>query len=72
MRFGEDLLEEISRRTDLVQLIGRRVKLQRKGRVFSGVSAHFTRKNRRHSKSIMKGGVITASAAARGATLSSG
>ena len=37
MRFGEDLLEEISRRTDLVQLIGRRVKLQRKGRVFWGL-----------------------------------
>ncbi len=37
MRFGEDLLEEISRRTDLVQLVGRRVKLQRKGRVFWGL-----------------------------------
>jgi DNA primase len=37
MRFGEDLLEEISRRTDLVRLIGRRVKLQRKGRVFWGL-----------------------------------
>jgi DNA primase len=37
MRFGEDLLEEISQRTDLVQLIGRRVKLQRKGRVFWGL-----------------------------------
>ncbi len=37
MRFGEDLLEEISRRTDLVQLVGRRVRLQRKGRVFWGL-----------------------------------
>src|SRR5438105_5599029 len=37
MRFGEDLLDEISRRTDLVRLVGRRVKLQRKGRVFWGL-----------------------------------
>src|SRR4051812_16276652 len=37
MRFGEGLLEEISRRTDLVQLVGRRVKLERKGRVFWGL-----------------------------------
>ncbi|HEX4636243.1 MAG TPA: DNA primase, partial [Rhizomicrobium sp.] len=32
MRYGEGLLEEIRRRTDLVQLVGRRVKLVRKGR----------------------------------------
>ena len=32
MRYGEGLLEEIRRRTDLVQLVGRRVKLTRKGR----------------------------------------
>src|ERR1700753_864389 len=32
MRYGEGLLEEIRRRTDLVQLVGRRVKLIRKGR----------------------------------------
>ena len=35
---GEDfegLLEEILRRTDLVKLVGRRVKLARKGRVFA-------------------------------------
>ena len=37
MRYGEGLLEEISRRTDLVQLVGRRVKLERKGRVFWGL-----------------------------------
>ena len=37
MRYGEGLLEEILRRTDLVQLVGRRVKLTRKGRVFWGV-----------------------------------
>ena len=29
MRYGEGLLEEIRRRTDLVQLVGRRVKLVR-------------------------------------------
>src|SRR6201989_1076667 len=32
MRYGEGLLEEIRRRADLVQLVGRRVKLIRKGR----------------------------------------
>ena len=37
MRYGEGLLEEILRRTDLVQLVGRRVKLNRKGRVFWGL-----------------------------------
>jgi len=37
MRYGEGLLDEIARRTDLVQLVGRRVKLQRKGRVFWGL-----------------------------------
>src|ERR1700690_2136264 len=31
MRYGEGLLEEIRRRTDLVQLVGRRVKLVRRG-----------------------------------------
>jgi DNA primase len=36
MRYGEGLLEEILRRTDLVQLVGKRVKLERKGRVFWG------------------------------------
>ena len=36
MRYGQGLLEEILRRTDLVQLVGRRVKLSRKGRVFWG------------------------------------
>src|SRR5262245_57326132 len=36
MRYGEGLLEEILRRTDLVKLVGRRVKLTRKGRVFWG------------------------------------
>ncbi len=37
MRYGEGLLEEILRRTDLVQLVGRRVKLERRGRVFWGL-----------------------------------
>ena len=37
MRFGDGLLEEIRRRTDLVQLVGRRVKLTRKGNSFWGV-----------------------------------
>jgi DNA primase len=37
MRYGEGLLEEILRRTDLVQLVGRRIKLDRKGRVFWGL-----------------------------------
>src|SRR6185312_9807977 len=36
MRYGEGLLEEIRRRTDLVALVGRRVKLARKGRVMWG------------------------------------
>jgi DNA primase len=36
MRYGDGLLEEIRRRTDLVQLVGRRVKLVRKGRVMWG------------------------------------
>lgn len=35
-RFSPNLLEEILRRTDLVQLVGRRVKLVRKGRVMWG------------------------------------
>ena len=37
MRYGEGLRDEILRRTDLVQLVGRRVKLTRKGRVFWGI-----------------------------------
>ncbi|MGH6878298.1 MAG: DNA primase [Rhizomicrobium sp.] len=37
MRYGEGLLEEILRRTDLVQLVGRRVKLGRRGRAFWGL-----------------------------------
>ena len=36
MRYSQGLLEEILRRTDIVQLVGRRVKLQRRGRVFWG------------------------------------
>ncbi|HEY2011040.1 MAG TPA: DNA primase [Rhizomicrobium sp.] len=36
MRYGEGLLEEIRRRTDLVALVGRRIKLVRKGRVMWG------------------------------------
>ncbi|OJU57440.1 MAG: DNA primase, partial [Alphaproteobacteria bacterium 62-8] len=36
MRYGPGLLEEILRRTDIVQLVGRRVKLTRKGRVLWG------------------------------------
>ena len=37
MRYGSGLLEEILRRTDLVQLVGRRVKLERRGRIFWGL-----------------------------------
>jgi DNA primase len=37
MRYGEGLLDEILRRTDIVQLVGRRVKLMRKGRTFWGL-----------------------------------
>jgi DNA primase len=37
MRYGPNLLEEVLRRTDLVQLVGRRVKLARKGRVMWGL-----------------------------------
>jgi DNA primase len=36
MRYGEGLLDEIRQRTDLVALVGRRVKLTRKGRVMWG------------------------------------
>lgn len=36
MRYGPQLLDEVLRRTDLVQLVGRRVKLTRKGRVLWG------------------------------------
>lgn len=36
MRYGQGLLEEILQRTDIVQLVGRRVKLQRRGRAFWG------------------------------------
>jgi DNA primase len=37
MRYGDGLLEEILRRTDLVQLVGRRLKLERRGRIFWGL-----------------------------------
>jgi DNA primase len=37
MRFSEGLREEILRRIDLVRLVGRRVKLDRKGRVYWGL-----------------------------------
>jgi DNA primase len=36
MRYGEGLLDEIRQRTDLVALVGRRVKLTRKGRTMWG------------------------------------
>ena len=36
MRFSDNLLEEVLRRTDIVQLVGRRVKLVRKGRALWG------------------------------------
>jgi DNA primase len=36
MRYGPHLLEEVLRRTDIVQLVGRRVKLTRKGQAFWG------------------------------------
>jgi DNA primase len=37
MRYGEGLLAEIQRRTDIVQLVGRRVKLVRRGHTFWGL-----------------------------------
>jgi DNA primase len=37
MRYGESTLEEILRRTDLVRLVSRRVKLGRRGRLFWGL-----------------------------------
>ena len=56
MRYGEGLLEEIRRRIDLVQLVGRRVKLIRKGRVMWGCcpfhaekSPSFKVENERHA-----------------------
>jgi DNA primase len=56
MRYGEGLLDEIRRRTDLVQLVGRRVKLIRKGRVMWGCcpfhaekSPSFKVENERHA-----------------------
>jgi DNA primase len=56
MRYGEGLLEEIRRRTDLVALVGRRVKLVRKGREMWGCcpfhqekSASFKVSNERRS-----------------------
>src|SRR3569832_1919685 len=56
MRYGDGLLEEIRRRTDLVQLVGRRVKLIRKGRVMWGCcpfhgekSPSFKVENERHA-----------------------
>jgi DNA primase len=36
MRYGPHLLEEIQRRTDIVQLVGKRVKLTRRGQAFWG------------------------------------
>jgi DNA primase len=56
MRYGDGLLDEIRRRTDLVQLVGRRVKLVRKGRVMWGCcpfhgekSPSFKVENERHA-----------------------
>src|ERR1700744_1092655 len=56
MRFGEGLLEEIRQRTDLVALVGRRVKLVRKGRMMWGCcpfhgekSPSFKVENERHA-----------------------
>src|SRR5437763_6736243 len=37
MRYGESILEDILRRTDLVRLVSRRVKLNRRGRLFWGL-----------------------------------
>ncbi len=36
MRYGPNLLEEVLRRTDIVQLVGKRVKLTRRGQAFWG------------------------------------
>lgn len=56
MRYGPGLLEEILRRTDLVQLVGRRVKLVRRGRAYWGLcpfhrekSPSFKVENERHN-----------------------
>jgi DNA primase len=56
MRFTPNLLDEILRRTDIVQLVGRRVKLTRKGQAFWGCcpfhaekSASFKVENARRS-----------------------
>src|ERR1700760_904627 len=56
MRYGDGLLDEIRRRTDLVALVGRRVKLVRKGRVMWGCcpfhgekSPSFKVENERHA-----------------------
>ena len=45
MRYGQGLLEEILRRTDLVQLVGRRVQLGRKGRGVWGCCAFHQQKS---------------------------
>jgi DNA primase len=37
MRYGESILEDILRRTDLVRLVSRRIKLNRRGRLFWGL-----------------------------------
>ncbi len=56
MRYGDALLEEIRRRTDLVQMVGRRVKLVRKGKTMWGCcpfhaekSPSFKVENERHA-----------------------
>ena len=36
MRYGPNLLDEILRRTDIVQLVGRKVKLTRRGQAMWG------------------------------------
>src|ERR1043165_8692449 len=36
MRFSDGLLEEVLRRTDIVQLVGKRVRLERRGRALWG------------------------------------
>ena len=68
MRYGEGLLEEIRRRTDLVQLVGRRVKLVRKGRVMWGCPFHAEKSPASRWK--MSAAPTNASAAARRRRLS--
>ena len=66
MRYGEGLLEEIRRRTDLVALVGRRVKLARKGRVMWGCCPFHGEKSPSFKVELAEDGVSTAAEGALG------